>query len=1337
MASTISYDGLNSGVQVGQNNGHITAQFALAQSGTPRSLACLRDLRTTNPRDDKDRIKNTNGGLLKESYRWILDSDEFIQWQDNQDNRLLWIRGDPGKGKTMLLCGVIEELTQSIGNTANILFFFCQASDSRINTATAVLRGLIYLLVEKEPSLLSHIQSEYDGAGKPLFEDANAWTALERIFSSILDGLTFRRIYIIIDALDECTIGRDSLLAFIVKKSSTHSNTKWIVSSRNWPTIEEMLDNASQETEIRLELNETSVRQAVGVFIENKVDKLTKKKGFSSEIRNTVHNYLMSNANGTFLWVALVCQYLDKTPRDHLKKLRKFPPGLRPLYRRMMDEIILSETLEHEEIDLCKRILAFMAIVYRPITLRELVSFTGLSVNKSEEFNFLKKDIALCGSFLTVRDDIIYFVHQSAKEFLVENASNEIFPTGIEQLHYTVFSRSLQAMSKTLRRNIFSLCSLGLAITQVKRPNPDPLSSVQYSCIYWVDHLHDSHSSGIPVRLEDLQYGGMVDKFLRANYLHWLEALSIIGGMPDGAFSMLKLEDLVQESVEEPGLAELVQDARRFFLYHKWSIENSPLQVYASALVFSPSRSVTRTMFELEAPNWITNKPIEDDWSACLQTLEAHTRPVTSVVLSHDSKLLASASNDHNVKIWNTDNGQCLHILDGHSGPVNSLTLSRDSKLLASASDDETINVWNTSTWQCLQTLKGHRRSVLLIVFTHDSNMLASASSDSTIKIWDTRTGQCVQTLEGHDRSVTSIVFSHNYRLLASGSDDHTIRIWNVNNGKSIQTLEGYSSSVTSVVTSIVFSNDSKLLTSISENDTIKTWDTSNWQRLQTLEGHRSTVTSIVVSHDFKILASGSKDTTVMIWDLSNGQCLQMLEGHSHSVTSVIFSHNYKMLASASIDNTIKIWDTSSGQCLQTLKGHRVRVAQIIFSHDSRFIVSASNDKTVKIWDANYKQFSPPPDGHHDSVTSVIFSSDSQLLASVSNDSTVKIWDIRNGQCLQTIGGSKYNNNFSVHHGSQPSLVAFSHNFEIFTWPSDKYNVEIRDTSSGQCRYTIKCHQRELVTSIAFSRDSKLIGLGLTHGTVMVWVLSDGKCLQTFQCGVGAVISVAFSHDSRLIAAGLNDNLTNQTIRVLDISNDQCSRTLEGHIRAVTSVLFSHNSKMLVSASVDNTIKTWDTSNWQCLQTLKGHLGWISSLVFSQDSKLLASASKDKTVKIWDTGNAQCLQTLRFETVVSVRKFDATKSLLEIDLGTIRLSLDSSPRPTQIESGIPQFQGYGVSPDRTWITWNSQNLLWLPLEYRPSAIAVAASNLTIGCDSGRVLIFNFDSQTNSHSLART
>ncbi len=172
----------------------------------PKFQSCLKDLRTTDPRLDKKRIEETKGGLLVDTYRWVLDNEDFKHWCSNEDSRLLWVRGDPGKGKTMLLCGIIDELSASAElmdpDAGTILsYFFCQATDSRINTACAVLRGLIYMLIDQQPTLISHVQKKYDQAGKQLFEDVNAWTALTEIFSSILADPNLRNIYLVIDAL--------------------------------------------------------------------------------------------------------------------------------------------------------------------------------------------------------------------------------------------------------------------------------------------------------------------------------------------------------------------------------------------------------------------------------------------------------------------------------------------------------------------------------------------------------------------------------------------------------------------------------------------------------------------------------------------------------------------------------------------------------------------------------------------------------------------------------------------------------------------------------------------------------------------------------------------------------------------------------------------------------------------------------------------------------------------------------------------------------------------------------------------------------------------------------
>jgi hypothetical protein len=502
---------------------------------------CIQNLRTTNPRHDKKRIEDTKGGLLSDSYRWVLQNQSFKDWRDNQQTRLLWIKGDPGKGKTMLICGIVNELEKSMIKTERLSYFFCQATDSRINNATSVLRGLLYMLLDQQPSLTSHIRKRYDKERKALFDDVNAFVALSEIFTDILQDPSLKSAYLIIDALDECEYDLPKLLGFIRQMASSSPHVKWIISSRNWPKIEEVLKKTRHKVDLSLELNDEDIYTAVKTYIKHKVSELADDKDYDEETQVEVEDYLSSNANGTYLWVALVCQNLKAIESWHtLDRLKEFPPKLDSLYDQMLKTI-----KDSNDADLCMRILASNAVLYRPITLEELVSVVSMPKALSDKPKLLESIIGLCGSFLTIRDGTIYFVHQSAKDYLVTDAFDRIFPSGVEPVHYEIFSRSLQAMS-TLQRDIYRLRAPGYPIEQVKPPDSDPLQASRYSCIYCIRHLCDSISSPDAIQTADLQDGGKVDIFVRNKFLYWLEALSLCKGMSEGLLSMAKLDALIQ-----------------------------------------------------------------------------------------------------------------------------------------------------------------------------------------------------------------------------------------------------------------------------------------------------------------------------------------------------------------------------------------------------------------------------------------------------------------------------------------------------------------------------------------------------------------------------------------------------------------------------------------------------------------------------------------------------------------------------------------------------------------------------------------------------------------------
>ncbi|KAJ5938477.1 hypothetical protein N7466_001611 [Penicillium verhagenii] len=409
----------------------------------------------------------------------------------------------------------------------------------RINSATSVLRGLIYSLVEKHPSLLRHVRARYDSAGKDLFEDTNAWSALVSIFTQILEDSSLESICFVIDALDECRDGLQDLLDLIVESLATHQEIRWVVSSRNEYEITECLDSAAQVAPISLELNEASVSEAVNAFIQNKVDSLAKQKKYDDKITTTVKRHLLTNSQGTFLWVALVWKNLDQTPRRHvIQKLKMFPPGLNDLYCRMMGQVRDSEDAE-----LCKQILGIVTAVYRPVTLSELSSLLEGRNDGFDDLDILSEIISICGSFLTLRESTVTFVHQSAKDFLTREVSTEIFPEGLDCEHHTIFSQCLNVLFKTLRRDIFDLKLPGISTKDISVPSPNPLASAEYACIHWFEHLDACKDSA--THILSLKNRQTLDRFLQQKYLHWLEALSILGSISDGIRAMKRLEILI------------------------------------------------------------------------------------------------------------------------------------------------------------------------------------------------------------------------------------------------------------------------------------------------------------------------------------------------------------------------------------------------------------------------------------------------------------------------------------------------------------------------------------------------------------------------------------------------------------------------------------------------------------------------------------------------------------------------------------------------------------------------------------------------------------------------
>ncbi|PYH88416.1 WD40 repeat-like protein [Aspergillus ellipticus CBS 707.79] len=370
------------------------------------------------------------------------------------------------------------------------------------------------------------------------------------------------------------------------------------------------------------------------------------------------------------------------------------------------------------------------------------------------------------------------------------------------------------------------------------------------------------------------------------------------------------------------------------------STSSSPRMSYCVTAVRAPSTDpVLERVDEIPEPQ---------DWSVVSQTLEGHTGSIRALAFTKQGRVLASASYDGTVSLWDLATKQCLRTVGEASLArcVNSITFVENDTILVTAETGCIARFWDPATGQCLQTLSCYTDIPSAVVLV-EGRMLLSACYDSQVQLWDPSTSQCIQTLTGHACPVRAITSTADGKILASCSSDSTVQLWNPVTGERLHRLTGHTGSTTA----ITFSSDSRILASSSNDATVRLWDPHTGKCLHVLEGHTKTITSVHFSPDDSILVSASHDCTVRLWDPLSGKCLQVLRGHRGWVKSLAFTQNSRVLATGSSDRNVQLWDVNTGHCLQTLKGHSGCVADIIFSPDGSLMATGSWDNTVRLWD--------------------------------------------------------------------------------------------------------------------------------------------------------------------------------------------------------------------------------------------------------------------------------------------------------------------------------------------------------------------------------------------------
>ncbi len=308
---------------------------------------------------------------------------------------------------------------------------------------------------------------------------------------------------------------------------------------------------------------------------------------------------------------------------------------------------------------------------------------------------------------------------------------------------------------------------------------------------------------------------------------------------------------------------------------------------------------------------------------------------------------------------------QPLRVLTGHKQFVNSMAFSSDGKLLATASDDATVIIWDTSSGREVRRLTKHRLEVLCVVFTPNDQELAAGDLDGWVYLWDVATGKVIRRIRATSGTVDDLAVSPDgkYTAMVDGITD-TVRVWETRSGKLI-----HESADPGACDRVWFSQDGRHMVRVGKEGLLKVLDTSTWGRERELKD-LGFLNGISLAPDGRRLLAGDAGSGFRLLELETGHEVRALRGHRGVVFASAFSPDGRFAVSASgglyqggnddvklitdasplADNTLRIWRLATGEQLQEVRGHTRGIHCVALSSDGRYLASGSRDGMVRLW---------------------------------------------------------------------------------------------------------------------------------------------------------------------------------------------------------------------------------------------------------------------------------------------------------------------------------------------------------------------------------------------------
>ncbi|KAK1545654.1 hypothetical protein CPAR01_03156 [Colletotrichum paranaense] len=502
--------------QVGDNNkqfshfgtGHVIETANFGPSSENRKAKALKRLNSPSCREHKDRNPKATANTCK----WFTEHTKFNDWLGDNHSPLLWVSADPGCGKSVLARHLIDQVLPSLRQSSMIIYFFFKYGNEDQEHALKAVKGLLdQLLRNGSPLFAESILNSLEELGETKLDSfSELWNVLHRVMRHRKSD----KIICVLDALDECKEGWDDLargLGDIAKSRS--ASTRILLLSRPYRVIQNGIMQGGMSV-IHLHGEDTvevdKISTEINLVIKERVNKLD----VGPRNRERVYEEISQRENRTYLWAHLICDMLsevDFVTSDLHEHLRQLPATVEDMYENILNR--------SSDIRKAKTLLHIVVVAARPFSLEEMAMAMAVeSCSSSDEKPpvietaiFQKSIRNICGLFLVIKDDKVFLIHQTAREFLTKESSRSARKAARSGTALNWKGCLDQDESNKL---MTSICLRYLLYVGDHDPPPraegglkyefEVTTMYEYAATYWISHYQSSNLYGSSEFIRDI-----------------------------------------------------------------------------------------------------------------------------------------------------------------------------------------------------------------------------------------------------------------------------------------------------------------------------------------------------------------------------------------------------------------------------------------------------------------------------------------------------------------------------------------------------------------------------------------------------------------------------------------------------------------------------------------------------------------------------------------------------------------------------------------------------------------------------------------------------------------